>query len=435
MTTQLDLSSEFGAIAVATKAMAGAAGGPPPHTLGATAHGDGGRNNDKGSMPMFKKRIRGIVAIAVLVLITAISGVISWKINVWVGVIFGIVVLGAFLYVSIRQIPADPPHKAILTVLGKRQEHILDEGLRFFPLYPYVFDAITVNVTKVNQDFPEEFVRTPDNVEVSILASITWTPNREDPKSLIQFLDSGGSEMIKTILHDIVRERLREWAFSVEEGPSTWEDAIGAGDEAVAILLKAILGEGLPRIEAVHGVPFPIPTAILLKYFSDVPQKPSKYEEKIVGSNWEKLEKDLKKLSSDERKQLKEQVDQRRDIVHRARQGNGFFKKKDLGIIINRFTINSIKPTGEIANAAEKKVKEAHERDAEELEIRHVKDMVKELMKDLGISQEQALEILQTERGKVSKNISEGKLNISPETRELISSVFASFSGKSTKEG
>ena len=316
-----------------------------------------------------------------------------------------------------------------MTIFGKRQEHILGEGLRFFPLYPYVFDAITINVTKVNQDIPEQLVRTPDKVEISILASVTWTPNKEDPKSLIQFLDSGGQEGVKNILHDIVRDCLREWAFSKDEGPSTWEEAMGSSDEAISILLEAILGEELPKI------PSSVPTAILLKYFADVRPDPSKYEEKIVGKDWGKLEEDLKKLLPDERKQLEGQVNKRKELVHQARQGNGFFKKNDLGIIINRFTINEIRLTGEVAEAAENIAKEAHERDAEEIEIKHIQNMIKELMKELEISQEQALEILQTERGKVSKKISEWKLNISPETRELISNIVASLPGKPTQKG
>ena len=98
-----------------------------------------------------------------------------------------------------------------------------------------------------------------------------------------------------------------------------------------------------------------------------------------------------------------------------------------------------MKRLGKFAEAADLEVKEEMERKAETLEIQHVADTIDRLKKQLGISNEIALEILQTERGKVVKNISENKWNISPETRAMIEKIapemLAGFLSKLAKGG
>lgn len=202
------------------------------------------------------------------------------------------------------------------------------------PFYPLIFDAVLVNVTKVNYDLQEQLVRTPDNAEIGVKVSITWTPNKEDAEQLINFLNSGEHEGVQSILHDVIGNRLREWAFLHGEGPATWEEAVASGDEAVAILLKAILGDDLTKI------PSDIPTSVLLKYFSKPRPIPSQYETQKWGRDWEKLEKELKGLGIDGMAFLKEKIEHRRELVKKVCQGSGEFIRPDLGIVISRLTIS-----------------------------------------------------------------------------------------------
>ncbi len=269
--------------------------------------------------------------------------------------------VGAFLIQGLVQIQAEPPHKGLVTFLGKRKEKIADEGWHFLPLYPWVYGAIFINVTKVNQDLPEEIVRTPDNAELGLKISLTWSPDKDSPQSLINFLDSGGREGVKSILHDVAVHRLRKWCYSKEDNsPQTWEDLYQIPDEMVKVLLKAI-------------------------------------SDKL---EWENIEE--------------EEVD-------KVRSGNGQTKVPSLGIVIHRINIASPELKGELAKAAELEAKEARDRSAEIAELIHVAEQMAALTSEPNsLSREQAIEIIQTERGKVVKNIGETKISISPETRGLI---------------
>jgi len=279
-----------------------------------------------------------------------------------------VVICGSIALQGLKKVPAQPPHVAIRTILGSRTQDVVKEGWAFFPLYPWWHGAILVNITKVNQDLPEQKVRTPDRAELAIPVSITWVPAKDDGKQLIVFLDSGGEKGVKTILEDLVRERLREWAISTEEGPADWVDAMGAREEAVAVLLKAIIGD-----EGLEKIPSGIPTPILLRYFAGPQRFPTNERDKTRwGAKWEILEKELPgdlEKNRVTKEKLKAAVDERRNSVQRIRQGDGKFNKIGLGIYINRLNIGEIKPLGKLAEFAELEAREAQERRGEVFEV------------------------------------------------------------------
>jgi hypothetical protein len=376
-------------------------------------------------------------------IVTVLGLVLTWIVAfvlgryTWGGItpVFGGLVTLIFFHQAFRKkIQADPPHQGILVFLGRRQKKLLREGLIYLPFRPVIFNALQVNVVKVNQDLPQLILRTPDKGEIRVSVSMTWTPgltaegasDEEKAGALIQFLNSGEEKRVRTILQDIIFDRMRIWAFSSEEGPADWEEAVGAKDDAVAIIVKAILGEVLAPIHST------IPTSVLLKYFSEPRLGPSRYEIKRYGrkneqdeqaGEWEKLEEELEKLSEGDRQELKSQVEKRREVIQKLRQGDGYFYKESLGITLNRFTLNIVNPHGKTAIVADAIITETSQRKADEIEIKNVLERIKELM-GVGLSVEAALEVVQTERGKVVKSIQEGKLNISPETRAMFEKLF-----------
>lgn len=97
------------------------------------------------------------------------------------------------------------------------------------------------------------------------------------------------------------------------------------------------------------------------------------------------------------------------EIIQELRRGNGVEKIPSLGIVLNRFNVGRVRPLGKLAEAAEKIAIEERERDSEIVELRHVKDRAKEIRDELEISGKDALEVVQTERGKVKKEIKEFK--------------------------
>lgn len=269
--------------------------------------------------------------------------------------------VGAFVLQGLRRITANPPHVALVTFLGKRIEKVKQEGWRFFPIHPYLYSFIEIPVQKVDHDLKSQLVKTPDLADVEIPISLTWTPDyKNEPGLLITYLNSGGETGVKNILENIVKERLREWAFSDVEGPQNWKEAQAAQESAVAILLKAIIGDALDHI------PSSIPTSILLKYFSH-PRKPLTLSEKEKwGENFEKMEEILKNENRDE---IERAVNKRREEIIKVRQGNGHFQLQQLGIVINRLNIGEIKPQGKIVEATELLSKEHQERKAEVFEV------------------------------------------------------------------
>lgn len=322
-----------------------------------------------------------------------------------------VLVCGSFFLQGYRKIPNNPPHKGLLTIFGRRTEREMCEGWHFFPFFPWFYGVIPVDITKKNIDLRFN-VRTPDLAELEVPINITYTPS-----NLKAYLDAGGENGIKSIITDVVGEKLRVWAIATDEGPQTAEEALKAADQAVAILIKAIAGDNI------DPVPSSVPTPILLKYFAEPRQKPTQSEKKDWGENWEKVAEILTKEAPENYQKIKEAVEKRRQLIKALRQANGVQPLPQLGITLNRLNISDIKAIGKFAEAADLDAKEQRERKAELTEISHVIDIVSRVKNELKISTEQALEIVQTERGKVKKEISEKKLNISEETREMIQSI------------
>ena len=308
------------------------------------------------------------------------------------------------LVLCLKKIPADPPHLGLVTFRGERTENVKKEGWRFLaPFFPFLYDVILINVERKNQDLPAETVRTPDLAQLEIPISMTWTPGSPNPetngKFLINYLNNGGEKGVKAILADIVQERVREWAFAENEGPKTFQEAIGAKGDAVAILIKAIAGEDLERIPSL------IPTTVLLDYFQGKP--PNAIEKNFWGENWEKV-KEI--FEEEDEITVKEAIEERRKIIQKIKVGNGTQPVEQLGITFNRLNIKDIiiKPGTQLEIAAEKKVTEERERDAEKTELDHIRKRIEELMgKPYDFTPQEARDIIQTERGKVKKNIND----------------------------
>lgn len=281
-----------------------------------------------------------------------------------VGIIVGIIffIICAFFLQGLRKIPANPPHKGIRTIWGERTNEVVDEGWNFFPIYPYWHGCILVDMTKKNHDLlPDEVRTSEDMAEIEVKASLTWKP---DENHLMEYLNSGGESGVKNILNDVVEEAVREFAADPNRKPNTWEDAIKMKREFLAEIVAVILGE------------------------------------------------DPKQADSQEIN----------NITFELRRGNGKLILETLGIVLNRVNVTSIKPKGKLAEAAQKEAIEKREQKAETIELAHIAERI-ESLKKLGFSNEQSLEIIQTERGKVSKTISESKWNVSQETRAMIEKI------------
>lgn len=326
---------------------------------------------------------------------------------VFLGILW--IVGSLILLKGLRYIPANPPHVALVTKRGVPTGEFKRSGWRFFLFYPWWYGYILVNITKKNRDIMVK-LRTPDRVELEVPVGIAFAPN---PYDLRAYVRSGGEEGSAKQLEGMVKERLREWAFATEEGPQSWQEALGAREEAEAVILK-MLADNLDPVSA------PVPTAILMKFFAG--KKPTKHEAHGWGQNWKKVRTWFDGLAPALQERVREQVGKRRKKVREMRQGRGTAENEGLGVILTRLNIDEIKPLGKVAEKASRKAEEEEERAANDVRLAHLNKKVEELMK-LGFSHDAAAEIVQIETGRVTKTVSESLWNLSAETRGMIEKI------------
>lgn len=248
-----------------------------------------------------KKIIAGLALIVI--------GVMVFVSNVTMAVILIVIgIIGVIVYQGLTQIPASPPSVAVIKILGKRQNRVKGEGLRFFFGYPFITDFILVDRSNINVDFRPEELRTPDNAELDIQISLTFHPDYQNPESLNVYLNNKGETGVTNTLRDVVSQRALQWARSTAEGPQTWEEAQEKIVEATEVILQNILG--------------------------------------------------VEELTEEEKQNFT--------------RGIGNCRLLDLGIVLDRLNVDKIAVTGEVAEKAQKAAGEVLERDAEIIELEHI---------------------------------------------------------------
>lgn len=313
-----------------------------------------------------------------------------------------------FTYLSLLKIEANPPQKGIVTWFGRFNDEVLDAGWHFFPGNPFIYNFIGVDATKVSLTFNVK-ANTPDSVPLEMEVNLVY---RFDPKNYREFINSGGKDGVTEILKDIVHERIREWSTSKEEGPQGWKEARQAREEAIAILVKAILGESLEHVDD------ELPTSALLKFYSRPQQPPYNAEETKWGVDWSKLRTIIESRSLAEQDELKERVETRREAIRKVMRGDGI-AKPTLGIIVRRLGLGDIKPPADIEKSASLKPVEEMKRDAEAVQLDAVRDRIKEL-RDMGFSPGDARDTVQVERGKLKRDLKENRVSVDPETLKAL---------------
>lgn len=344
--------------------------------------------------------------------VLSISLVIAFSTNLYLGFAVFVASLGLFFLQGLHELRADPPTRGILTLLRKALNATVRSGWRFFPLRGLLFGYIEVSAQKVEQKIvdPETqkppVIKTPDGVDNDMPIVVEW---EFDPRNPLPYLESGKEEGVRAILNVIVVERAREYLTLKGEGPQTYKEVRENGEEAVGIFLKAILGDELPR------VPSDIPTAILLNYFRATPKQPSESEAKIWGENWSVVQGKLSKLSIPDLTTLIEAVEARRAAIAKVRQGSAAFAKTDLGIIIKRISLGNIEPVGEVATAANEIALAELRREAEAIQLQHVRDQIGEFQGEgINLKPEDAAKLVETERNKIKREVRENEFTLSP---------------------
>lgn len=354
--------------------------------------------------------MRTLCTVIVFAFIVIMATVLA-NVHFLLGITFFVTSSWMFIENGIVYVPANPPHKAILVILGKRQKVVLSEGLNWLPLRPFIFDLILIKVEKVNYDLELKDIRTPDNALLDIKASITWIAGIENiPESYIIYLNSGGLEGVKKILHNIIEDRVKTWARSNKEGPSNWMEAQVFEDDTYETLVKNLWGRILPSITS------EIPVSTWMRFLNIPKSEPTAYDANPKNGwayknvenewNWNGLQSYYDGLSQKERDEINDTIRIRRDTIKKIREGRAKLSNESLGITLIRFAINKVKVRGNVARVADFAEKERLQKEADKVEIDNISERAKELKADHpGLTSEQALETIQVEKGKVSKSV------------------------------
>ena len=335
---------------------------------------------------------------------------------IWLSVVAVI----AWFLVGFTKISANPPYIGQITRWGKRLPgKVKKEGWVWLPPFPFNYGIILIKMEKVTFEIVSEDSRTPDLATNKVPVAITYKPLVD---KLIEFIDSGKEKGVLEQFTEKIQERIREWCMGDEEGPQTWQELNKSQLEATSVLVKKIAGNSIVEIKDYAQE---VPTWIWLRFFSKpkptVFMKTKKSGLKIIGQLVRNI---LAGLTPEQQRELEEDVEKRRKQISDLRIGMGTIQVEDLGIMITRLNIGNIDVLGEVAKKAEQEAKEKMERKAETLELQHVATRVSAVMKKLGCTVQEAIEVVQTERSKITKTVDEKKWNFSPETIEAIINFF-----------
>ena len=363
----------------------------------------------------------------------------------WFAIGTAICLWGVFFLQGLRRIPAKPPHKALVTKFGERQtreEEVTepgkpprtitvtvykDEGWRHFPLYPHWYGFIPINVKRISFTVTVKGARTPDRANSEVPVHLTI---RSASDYLIQYVDSGEEDGVKTILTGKVQERVREWAMADNEGPADWRELNKAHLEAVSVLVKRVAGG-----ESVTPIPEhsqDVPTFVWLTYFSR-PQPTAEQVFKNIRpwaeNNWRQVNEVFYVLMPGQQDELRRAVEARRNEIRDLRSGTGKLLIPDLGVLLERLNVGDINVLGGVAEQADAEAREAEEREGERLQLAHRRARIQETMDQFECSFEEAKEFVQTDQGGVVKTVSETRVNVSPETRGALPEILRALRG------
>ena len=156
-------------------------------------------------------------------------------------------VYSLYLFLSgLTRIPADPPHKGVLTIWGKKTSYIIEEGIKLFlPSFPWWIEAIEIEMTKRNvtitiSDVPCKHIssgkiKTEGMVSATVIVSFTWMPDEDRLGNFIKIRKDTGVESILTEkIGDEVRQMGRE---------HDWQGLIFATDKINYTIIHKVTGD------------------------------------------------------------------------------------------------------------------------------------------------------------------------------------------------
>jgi len=293
-----------------------------------------------------------------------------------------IALAGIFVVTSFVSIPQDPPSVGLLTFLGRFTGKIKDAGYGFVWGNPWLSGYVEIDVRTVNHDFHPQILLTPgDSANIEVKGSVTIAPasdyyDEEGKSFLINFVKNDKISGVRTILENTFASSVRKYFQGSHEGPKTWKDALECKDEAVFAILRTLIGDSLLgdhrdfllEMERRSRITLPDLLRAHFGHGTDILQQ--------KGNTY------ITSLSPNDRTRLSNAFSEITRLINEARQGRSRgLVVCDLGIVITKLTLDRITPIGEVAKTAERIAVESLQKEAEQIELNHVKARIKDLTK------------------------------------------------------
>jgi len=140
---------------------------------------------------------------------------------------------GLTIRTGFRIIPGNPPHKAIVTFLGRKKRDVRPEGPTI--ILPLVEDLILIDMTLRTQRVVITGARASDNAPMNITIGLFWNP---DGDRLPEHVNAGGEEGVRRALDQITSDIGRQFV-----SRRKWEAVKRSHTRLQKELLMAITGQ------------------------------------------------------------------------------------------------------------------------------------------------------------------------------------------------
>lgn len=313
--------------------------------------------------------------------------------NLWYALV-GIFLSTLVVYLSLNEIPANPPHVGVPTFWGRRLERLEKEGVKLFPdFFPVFYSFIPILIEKRNEDFNfnircrlEEDAEEEDIPGISVFnrimglirrnearnpqsggvikvkIGVTWEPDYESgqkkPRRLHNFINAGRDEGVKDIIKEVIIEDFRQLGRKLP-----WVYMNFATDILGMLLVYALTGTRVPKLQ-----------------LDDVGRPASDDH----GNQLFERDESGKIIENHPFDATEEDC----NYYLKAVLTNGLSDIRDLGIKIRRINIAEIEAIGRLADDAEQAARERQQRAMQREQLATRREGVRFVRDEMGIGDE-----------------------------------------------
>ena len=278
--------------------------------------------------------LRNVVTVASLAAIVVLAAATTVMMGPLVGAAVFMAIIGFFLWASLHYAEAKVVDKLIPMVFGIYVNQLFGPGWIYIPLaklggWPLGYKTMPGKSIDMDSTVEERISKDEGTIKISYSVYL-----RIDPHNPIQVIEVGGLKEAIERLKEQFDQCLRTWTCSPDEGPLNVDQARGMNDEATLRILRMLLSD-----DVMHVSP-DIPSEVLIGHVR---------RRTLNAKEQEMIRETLKKKTTEEQEEIRHKTEELLEFIRQVRNGERAIAIQSLGIIIERFVVSQILPTGEAA--------------------------------------------------------------------------------------